>query len=433
MPCQIVPSQTLPKTARFSTIPGDKSMSHRLVILGSLAEGTLEVTGFLRSDDCLNTVAIFRQLGVDIEVSDEVVRIHGVGLSGLREPAGVLDVGNSGTAIRLIAGVLAGQRFSSTLTGDASIRKRPMKRVLDPLRQMNADVRGQDGGVAPLVVAPSTLSAIRYELPVASAQVKSCVILAGLYAHGVTTVVEPELCRDHTERLLRFFGVDCQRNGDEISLRPPTKLEPSQSRVVVPSDVSSAAFFIVLGALLGLPWEFDHIGLNPTRRQVIDVLQRMGVGMRVSASDEMEPMGDIVLTGGALQSTEIPAEWIPFIIDEIPILAIAGLRSKDGLIVRGAEELRVKESDRIAKIVALVRAMGGPIDEYTDGFKVYPLDRATDFAFDCAFDHRLAMSAIVGALVYGVGCQISGWESIQTSFPNFFELLDDLGVDYQLS
>lgn len=432
--CTISANQTLPDFIDINQIPGDKSVSHRSIILSSLSESSVQVNGFLCSEDCLHTVNIFQAMGVPIDVNhaEQVVTVSGVGLHGLQAPNQRLDVGNSGTGIRLIAGVLAGQSFDTCITGDASIQRRPMNRILTPLSLMGAII---DGDHAPLTIrGGQSLSGIRYRLPVASAQVKSCILLAGLYADGQTEVIEPEPCRDHTERMLTLFGVPIHKEGHSIVVQPPGSLQAQSSEIWVPADVSSAAFFIVLALLKGKEWRFGHVGLNPTRRQIIDVLLSMGGMITLNPhSGSYEPMGDISVQRSTLSSTSVPSEWIPFIIDEIPILAIAALFSDRPFELRGIEELRVKESDRIATIVQLVEAMGGRITEFPDGFCIYPMHQYRDFSFDCHSDHRLAMSAIIGALAANVSCDIIGYDSIYTSFPNFFSILEQLGVTIQFN
>jgi 3-phosphoshikimate 1-carboxyvinyltransferase len=412
-------------------IPGDKSISHRAIILGSLSDSRSIFTHFLTAEDCLNTLTIFQQLGVPIQRDGATVMITGVGLNGLNAPANILDTGNSGTGIRLITGVLAGQSFSSRITGDASIQRRPMKRIISPLKDMGARISGKTiegkSDIYPqLDIEGGVLHGIRYRLPVASAQVKSAVLLAGLFANSPTVVEEPELCRDHTERLMQGFGGHLTRHGDEIHLIPGRLANPTPDTPIrVPSDFSSSAFFLVLGALR-VPITMTGIGMNPTRNTLMDVLIRMGAAVTVTdaAGDAFEPHATLTVSPSSMHNVDVNGAEIPFLIDEIPILAVAALFSHGTLKVRDAAELRVKESDRIAAIAMVVRAMGGQIVEYEDGFDVSGPVAIQSFDIDSHGDHRIAMSAIIGAVASGVSATIRNCECIRTSFPNFFDILN---------
>jgi 3-phosphoshikimate 1-carboxyvinyltransferase len=419
---------------RITTIPGDKSISHRAVILGSLAEGTSHFTNVLFSEDCINTITIFQDLGVTITTDpiNHHMTITGVGLQGLKQPQKVLDVGNSGTGIRLISGVLAGQTFTSQITGDASIQKRPMKRIADPLSQMGATIIGE---TAPLkIIGKKPLNSIQYNSPVASAQVKSSILFAGLYADGPTTVTEPQLSRDHTERFMKAYGINLHQENLTVTITPPYKLTPpSTEPIPIPSDFSSAAFWIVFSLITpNTELELTNIGLNPTRATLLEILQKMGGNIEVIPDqNQLEPTGTIRVKTSHLTNIPIKKDWIPFIIDEIPILAVAGLFADGTLSIRNAKELRVKESDRIQGIINLVQAIGGTIQETEDGFDLSPLINPKNFTMNSLGDHRLAMSAFIAALAAGVEAEIQDVACIQTSFPNFFQIAKECEIDFQ--
>lgn len=426
----------------ISNIPGDKSISHRVAMLAPLAQGQTFFSGFLCSEDCLNTVSIMRALGADIQLDLETGEgvIFGQGLSCLSEPSVDLDVGNSGTSIRLLSGLLAAQSFNSVLTGDASIVQRPMKRVIDPLTQMGAVLKGRllegrEDVFPPLYIEGSQLSGIRYASPVASAQVKSAILIAGLFVTGGRTVViEPRKSRDHTERMLRGFGVSCVTKGLEIILDGPDSLKAPSTPLVIPSDFSSAAFFIVLASVCpDVEFLIQNVGLNETRSTLLDVLLDMGADIKIEnlSGEQFEPFADIRIRGKKLKNVTLSSERVPFIIDEIPILAVAALFSEGTLVVSDAQELRVKESDRILGIVRLVESFGGRIEEHPDGFVLsgQTIDRKM-VEYDCRHDHRLAMSAIIAALITGSDLRVSDVSCIQTSFPVFFDILRQIGVTF---
>ncbi len=410
------------------TVPGDKSISHRAIMLGALADGTTRITGFLMGEDCLSTIDCFRKMGVEIEVGEHEVLVHGVGLHGLKQPAEPLYTGNSGTTTRLLCGILAGQRFEVQLSGDASIQKRPMGRVITPLREMGAKIEGIQGNYCPLTMYPSTqLHGITYELPVASAQLKSAVLLAGLYASGQTCVVEPAPSRDHTERMLRALGVSVETDGNVITLTPPACLTAKD--VTVPSDISSAAFFLVAGAIVpNSELTIQNVGVNPTRTGILDVLRDMGADITISNyRDDVEPICDLTVRSSKLHGTTIGGDVIPRLIDELPVLAVAAAFAEGRTVIRDAQELKVKESNRIAAMVSELSKAGAAVSETEDGMVIdggKPLHGA---AFETYNDHRIAMSMAVCAL----GCigqsEILHPDVVAISYPDFFDTLSTLG------
>jgi len=410
-------------------VPGDKSISHRALLFGALADGETDISGFLDSEDTDATAGCLRAMGVQITRGD-VVRVRGVGLHGLHVPGQPLWVGNSGTTTRLLLGILAGQSFPTTLEGDASLNRRPMDRVALPLRQMGAEVDGQGPRCTPPVtVRGGRLRAIAYASPVASAQVKSAILLAGLSAEGLTTVTEPEKSRDHTERMLRGFGVVVEEDGLTVGVRGGQTLRGQT--VVVPGDISSAAFFLVGAAIIPrASVTVRGVGVNPTRSGLLDVLRAMGADLTLSNLREEggEPVADLTVRHGALRGTEIGGSLIPRLIDELPVLAVAAAVADGVTVIRDARELRVKESDRIVTVARFLRAMGAEVEEREDGLVIQggrPL-HAADVESDG--DHRIAMSAAIAALAAGVPATIRGAASIATSFPNFPALLRELGA-----
>ena len=352
------------------TVPGDKSISHRAVMLGALASGTTHITGFLMGEDCLSTIDCFRKMGVSIDVSDKEVVVEGVGLHGLTAPKSELYTGNSGTTTRLLSGILAGQSFTSTMNGDASIQKRPMGRVMKPLREMGASIEGRDDNFCPMTMHPSELHGIEYRLPVASAQLKSAILLAGLYAEGQTTVIEPAPSRDHTERMFRALGVEIETNGNVITLEPPEDLHAVD--IAVPADISSAAFFLVAGAIVpGSELTIRNVGVNPTRTGILDVLRSMGADITESNfRDDAEPVCDLTVRHSRLHGTEIGGAIIPRLIDELPVIAVAAAFAEGETVIRDAQELKVKESNRIAAMVAELTKAGVDVEETDDGMIV---------------------------------------------------------------
>lgn len=407
-------------------IPGDKSISHRAVMFGALAEGETVITNFLPGADCRSTIDCFRRLGIEITETTTEVRVNGGGLQGLQEPDDVLDVGNSGTTLRLISGILAGQDFYSTLTGDASIRTRPMGRVADPLRLMGAQIWGrQSGKLAPLAIQGRPLTAIRYTLPVASAQVKSAILLAGLYASGTTVVEEPEASRDHTERLLRYFGVKVERQGKTISVDGHQKLQGRA--VAVPGDISSAAFFLVAGSIVpNSRLLLKNVGVNPTRDGILEALLKMGAQIDIINPREAcgEPVADLLVTSSSLRGIVVEGDLIPRLIDEIPVLAVAAACAQGETVIRDAAELKVKESNRIATVIKELSKFGVVIQELPDGMVITGQPGLQAAICESYHDHRIAMAMAVAGLV-AQGCtQIKGAECIDVSFPGFAALLE---------
>ena len=417
--------------AEFS-VPGDKSMSHRAAILGGLSNGVCTVSNFLPSEDCINTLNAMKALGVPYEVLDELpgygpvhLRIHGQSMK-LRQPAAPIDCGNAGTGMRLLAGLLAGQTFATELFGDASLSSRPMGRITLPLGKMGANIeaRGEKPGCAPLFIHPAKLSPITYEMPMASAQVKSAVLLAGMFAEGKTTVLQPAETRDHTERMLASFQVSTRRDGHAISIFGGQI--PESCDFTVPGDISSAAFWLVAAAALpGSRLLIKDVGLNPTRTAILKVLSRMGAHMtEIVHSSSGEPIGNIEIHGAELTGTTIFLEEIPNLIDEIPVIAVAAALAQGRTIIRNAKELRVKETDRITTVVQGLRAMGAEVDEFEDGMEITggkPLHAAT---IDSGGDHRIAMAFAIAGLFADGETVIKNTECVNTSYPGFSHHLD---------
>ncbi len=421
-------------------VPGDKSISHRSIMLGSIADGTTHVEGFLEGEDALSTMNAFRALGVRIEGphSGRVV-VHGVGREGLKAPAGDLDCGNSGTSMRLMSGLLAGQGLAATLVGDESLSKRPMRRVTDPLSQMGATMRTAEGGRPPLHIDPVThLKAIDYELPMASAQVKSAVLLAGLYAEGVTRVTEPAPTRDHTERMLRGFGVDVKVDGRTVSLAGGQRLKACD--IDVPADISSAAFFLVAASIAeNADVTLQHVGINPTRTGIIDILRLMGANLELLNPREVggEPVADIRVRSAQLKGIHIPEDLVPLAIDEFPVLFVAAANAVGTTVLTGAEELRVKESDRIAVMADGLKSCGIDAQPTPDGMVIQGLGHLPGVRYDGASiqshgDHRIAMSFTVAALRARSAMTVNDCRNVATSFPNFVELAQTIGFDLKV-
>jgi 3-phosphoshikimate 1-carboxyvinyltransferase len=416
-------------------VPGDKSISHRAMMLSGVADGTSEVTGFLASEDCLASLSAMRALGVRIEQpSPTHVVIHGVGLRGLQDARRVLDMGNAGTAMRLFTGLLSAQAFDSRLIGDASLMRRPMERVAKPLREMGADVRTH-GGTPPVDIGGGRrLHGIEYRMPVASAQVKSAVLLAALYADAATTVVAPALSRDHSERMLASCGVRLDIDGLRTTLHPPKAL--ANQRLDVPGDFSSAAFFIVAG-LLGAADEgllIRNVGMNPTRTGLLDILRTMGASIEVCKPRDSgaEPVADLLVRASQLRGIQVPAQLVPLAIDELPVLFIAAACAAGETVVTGAEELRVKESDRISAMSAGLDSLGVVHRVLPDGMRIE--GRATGPAFsggevDSFGDHRIAMSFAVASLRAAKSISIRDVANVATSFPGFVDLARSAGLD----
>ncbi|MCW5797763.1 MAG: 3-phosphoshikimate 1-carboxyvinyltransferase [Nitrospira sp.] len=423
------------------TVPGDKSVTHRAIILTALAEGTSTVTEYCRGEDCLNTMRAFQSLGVRIEETPDSLTVYGKGMWGLTEPFGPIDCGNSGTGIRLMAGLLAGQDFFTVLTGDESIRRRPMGRVVKPLRAMGATIAGRKGGeLAPLAITGTRLKGMSYVSPVASAQIKSSLLFAALYADGLTTISEPRLSRDHTERMFAYFGIPFERDGCTVRIEGRPSVRWNGKPVVVPGDLSAAAFFLVGGSIVpDSDVTIRNVGMNPTRTGLIDILRQMGAHIEVLNPREEagEPVADLRVRSKPLRGVRIGPEQIPQTIDEFPILCVAAAVADGETVVTGAEELRVKESDRIATMAKELRAMGARIEERPDGMVIQGLGRQgangalTGAICESHGDHRVAMSVAIGGLTATQATQIQNTACIETSFPNFdrklLELLTDSG------
>ncbi len=416
-------------------VPGDKSISHRAVIFGSIAEGSSHIRNFLDGHDCRATMNIMRAMGVRIdEISRTRLEVHGVGIHGLQEPNDVLDCDNSGTTMRLLSGLLAGQEFVSVLSGTSQIRGRPMARIVDPLRTMGAQIFGrQNGRYAPLTVIPSRLSAIEYQMPVASAQVKSCILLAGLYAHGLTVVHQPGPARDHTERMLKSMGAPVTALGNTThSERPQSPLNPLN--ILIPGDISSAAFLLVgASALPDSNLTIVDVGVNATRTGIVDALSEMGANIRRRERPLQggEPVADLIVSGGGLRGMEFGGSQIVTMIDELPVLAVAATQAEGRTVVRDAQELRVKETDRVATTVSELKAMGARIQETADGFIVdgpTPLKGAT---VDSHGDHRLAMALAVAAVIAEGETTIHNAHVTADSFPGFESTLRAINVNVQ--
>lgn len=412
-------------------VPGDKSISHRAVMFGALAEGVTTIHGFLESEDCLNTMRNFKRMGVTFEEKKDTLVVHGVGLNGLKKPGKALDVGNSGTSFRLMTGILSGQNFITKLTGDASIQKRPMKRVVDPLKTMGGRFSGEN---APLIIFPGKLKGMTHNLSVPSAQVKSALILAGLYASGKTTVVEEAPTRDHTERMLKAFGADLTVTNvgkkSKIVLAPGKKLKGQT--VSVPGDISSSAFFIVAALIVpGSKITIKNIGINPTRTGLIEVLKSMGALITVKNKKTVsgEPVADLEVKYSELKGITIEGDTVVRMIDEIPIFSVAAACAKGQTIIKDAEELRVKESDRIQTTYEMLQSFGVTVEEKPDGLIItgvpgFKVDKKVKV--NAYFDHRIAMSAAIMGLLNKKETTISDDACIATSFPGFLEHLDKL-------
>lgn len=416
-------------------VPGDKSITHRAIILSALAEGDSTISTYCRGEDCLNTMRAFQAMGIQIEERPEQLRVRGKGFWGLTEPAQPLDCGNSGTGIRLMAGVLAGQDFFTILTGDDSIRRRPMGRVVKPLREMGAAIAGRKGGeLAPLAITGSRLRGLTYTSPVVSAQVKSSLLLAGLYAEGVTRVSEPRRSRDHTERLFRYFGIPVQEDGSTVSIQGRPSVGWAGKPVVVPGDLSAAAFFIVGASLVpGSDVTMTSVGVNPTRTGVLEILTEMGANIQIlNRRDEAgEPVADLRVRAASLHGIRIGAERIPQTIDEFPILCVAAVLAEGETTITGAGELRVKESDRIATMTTELRKMGASIEETKDGLIIQGLGamktkRLRGAACTSYGDHRVAMSMAIAGLTAEGETKIQDTDCIETSFPGFESKLLEL-------
>lgn len=416
-------------------VPGDKSISHRSIMLGSLAEGVTRIEGFLEGEDALATLQAFRDMGVVIEGPNAgAVTVNGVGLHGLQPPSGALYVGNSGTSMRLLSGILAGQTFDSELTGDISLSTRPMKRVATPLACMGAQIETAENGCPPLKIrGGAALKGIDYPMPMASAQVKSCLLLAGLYAEGETRVTEPAPTRDHTERMLRGFGYAVKREGNTIAVSPGGKLQATN--IDIPADISSATFFIVAAAIApGSDITLTHVGINPTRMGVINILSDMGANLILENEREVggEPVADIRVQYAPLKGIDIPEEQVPLAIDEFPAILIAAACADGKTVLSGAEELRVKETDRIQAMADGLQALGIVCETTPDGIVVTG-GAFTGGCVESCHDHRIAMAFTVAALRASGPVIVNNCANVATSFPNFVELAQEVGISLEVN
>lgn len=420
-------------------VPGDKSISHRSVIFGSIAEGVTEVEDFLTGEDCLCTMKAFEKLGVKMEFNEaeKKLKIYGQGFEALKAPDSELYLGNSGTAMRLLAGLFSGLPFTTILTGDESLSGRPMKRVINPLSEMGALIESNDGK-APLKINPEAsskkLKAIHYDSPIASAQVKSSVLLAALNAEGETSVSEPHKSRDHLERMLEYFGADINVSGNKVSLKALNGKNLKAQKIIVPSDISSAAFFLVAGAILkDTELTLINVGMNPTRVGILEVFDKMGIDYKLTNERNIanEPVADIIVKSSKIKATTIAGDLIPKLIDEIPIIAILAAQAEGTTVIKDAEELRVKESDRVATTVNMLRALGVEVEEKPDGMIIQgragkEFNPESAPTIDSHGDHRLAMSSAIAALYSEKPVTILQTEFVNTSFPDFFEILENL-------
>ena len=405
------------------TVPGDKSISHRAVMFGALSKGTTEVTNFLQGADCISTIDCFRRLGIAIENTSEKIIVHGKGLHGLTKSDKILDVGNSGTTTRLISGILAGQNFETILNGDESIQSRPMKRIMEPLSLMGADIASlRDNNCAPLRIAGSPLHGIHYTSKVSSAQVKSCILLAGLYADGLTSVTEPSVSRNHTELMLRGFGANVVCRDKTAAITPDPEL--IGQKIEVPGDISSAAYFIAAGLIVpGSEILVKNVGINPTRDGIIRVCQAMGADITLLNKREHggEPVADILVRYSSLEATTIEGEIIPTLIDELPMIAVMACFAKGTTVIKDAAELKVKESDRIAVMVDNLSRMGAHITATDDGMIIEGGFLLHGAEIDSHLDHRIAMSFAVAALASEGETTIKDADCVKISYPHFYE------------
>ncbi len=407
--------------AGTTSVPGDKSITHRAVIIGALARGTTRVKGYLASDDCLRTVGALREMGIAIEADRAELRIEGKGLRGLSEPRSILDLGNSGTAIRLLTGLLAGQDFFAVLTGDESVLQRPMLRVVEPLRRMGARIEGRSGGDrAPIAIRGGRLKGITYALPVASAQVKSALLIAGLTAEGKTVLSEPLASRNHTERIFGEFGIPLQIGGGRIVLEPTPEF--GGRGIEVPGDLSSAAFFIVAATIVkNSEIVIQNVGVNPTRTGILELLTQMGARIVQEKPRTVggEAVADLVVKSASLKGISVGADAVPRTIDEFPILCVAAALAEGETIIRGAGELRVKESDRIRMIARELSRMGAKVEELSDGLVVRGVERLKGARCSSGGDHRIAMALAVAGLAATGETVVEGAQWVETSFPDF--------------
>ena len=411
------------------TVPGDKSISHRALMLGAIAEGTTSIEGLSKGEDARSTIRCLRQLGIKVTLKKHQTLVHGRGLEGLREASAALDVGNSGTTIRLLSGLLVGHNFASTVTGDDSIRKRPMNRIIEPLRQMGARIEASEGGRAPLTLKGGPLSAIHYHPPVASAQVKSCVLFAGLYADGKTSVDEVQRTRDHTERMLQTFGAEVEQDGGLVSVMGRPTLRGQE--FFMPGDLSAAAFFVAAAILLpGSEVKLENVGINPTRHAFISVLTELGANIDILnvTSVHNELVADLFVTHSGLSALSLNGASVPQLIDEIPILAVLATQAEGVTEIKGAQELRLKESDRLNSITVNLTRMGAKIEETEDGLVIEGPVKLHQAELDSFGDHRIAMACAVASLMADQPCTIQNAACADISFPGFFSKMKELAV-----
>ena len=410
------------------TVPGDKSISHRSVMFGSIAKGTTEIHNFLEGADCLSTIGCFRRMGIEIENKNGTVIVHGKGMHGLTAPSGTLDCGNSGTTMRLISGILAPQNFDVTLTGDESIQKRPMKRIIEPLSMMGADIKSIRGNdCAPLKICGMPLAGIHYTSKVASAQVKSAILLAGLYADGLTTVTEPQVSRNHTELMLKFFGAELESKETSVTIWPATEL--FGNRIDVPGDISSSVYFVAAGLILpNSEVLIKNVGINPTRAGLIKVCEAMGADLTLLNENHgnAEPTADLLVRTSSLKACTIEGDIIPTLIDELPTIAMMACFAEGTTVIRDAAELKVKESNRIAIMVENLRAMGADVEETEDGMIIHGGKPLHGAVIDSHKDHRIAMTFAVAALAAEGETEIHDADCVNISYPAFYEELERL-------
>ena len=415
------------------SVPGDKSISHRCVMFGSIAKGTTETHNFLKGADCLATIRCFRTLGIDIEERDSVVTIHGKGLHGLSAPSDILDVGNSGTTTRLLSGILAGQSFDSKLSGDESLNSRPMKRIMEPLSRMGANITSiLRNGCAPLYITPGTLHGIHYDSPVASAQVKSCLLLAGLYADGPTSVTEPSLSRNHTELMLKEFGADIRSTHELNSTRATASITPGNElfgqKITVPGDISSAAYFIAAGLIVpDSEILIENVGINPTRAGILKVCEDMGgdITLLNERTEGGEKIADILVRTSRLHGTTIEGDIIPTLIDEIPVIAVMAAVAEGTTVIKDAAELKVKETDRIETVTDNLKAMGCRVTPTDDGM-VITGGKLKGAPIHTLLDHRIAMAFSIAALVADGNTKILDSKCVDVSYPEFYDTFEHL-------
>lgn len=409
-------------------IPGDKSISHRAIMFGAIAKGTTMVTHFLTGADCLSTISCFKNLGIEIERDETTVKIHGKGIKGLSEPHDILNVGNSGTTARLLLGLLSGCDFHATLIGDESIAKRPMDRVTIPLREMGASIDGRmNGSFTPLSVRGGHTKGIEYHSPVASAQVKSAILLAGLQSEGKTTVIEPATSRDHSERMLKAFGCQIEQDGLSVSLSGNQELQATT--IFVPGDISSAAFFLVAGAIVpNSTITLKNVGINPTRTGILDVLEAMGANIKIENNQQtyFEPYADITISTSELHGTEIGGDLIPRLIDEIPIIALLATQAAGKTVIKDAAELKVKETNRIDTVVTELKKLGANIEATHDGMIIHGKTSLSGAAVESYGDHRIGMMLAIAGLISKGDMTLNDPDAISVSYPQFFDALHSL-------